>query len=99
MKVRKSRQAKFLVAADGNLFEVYDASEIVAWKSEDGVDAEYDMTRVSCAYKRISESSWASIDVPTLVGLLEYEPGARFWTKETPSNYNDKDDEGWEVVQ
>jgi len=99
MKVRKARHAKFLVAVGGGLFEVYDAAEIVAWRSENGVDAEYDEVRIEFAYRRTAESSWTRIEVPVLVGLLEHEPGVRFWTKETPPNYNDRHDEGWEVVQ
>lgn len=100
MRVRKTRHAKFLVAVeDDELFEVYDAAELVAWKSDDGVDVEYDQDRVKFAYRRTAESSWARIEVPTLVGLLEHEPGTRFWTKKTPPNYGDIHDEGWEAVQ
>ena len=99
MKIRNTRHAKFLVAMGNELFEVYDAAELVAWRSKDGVDVEYDEDRIEYAYKRTAGSSWTRIEAPTLVGLLEHESGARFWTKETPPNYNDMHDEGWEVVQ
>ena len=99
MKIRIQRHPKFLVATGNELVEVYDAGEIVAWKSKDGVDAEYDEDRIEYAYKRTAGSSWTRIDVPTLVGLLEHEPGARFWTKETRPNYMDPSADGWEVVQ
>lgn len=98
MKIRSQRHPKFLVATGNELVEVYDAGEIVAWKSKDGVDAEYDEDRIEYAYKRTAGSSWTRIEVPTLVGLLEHEAGALFWTKETPPNYNDMHDDGWEKV-
>lgn len=100
MKARKTRHPKLLVETlEGELTEVHGFRNLVAWLSKDGVDVEYDGTRVLSAYRRADAETWELVDVPTLVGLLEHEPGVRFWTKDTPPNYGDSHDEGWEEIR
>lgn len=101
MRTRNARHPRLLVeTSEGRLFEVYDlAADLVAWRSKDSVDVEYDQTSVAKAYRRADAETWEPIGIPALVGLLEHEPGVMFWTKDSAPKYDDMLDDGWEVVK
>ena len=103
MKARIVRRPRLLVAtlesSGGVLKEVYGPELLVVWLSKNGLDVEYDGSRVATAYRRVDAVTWERVDVPTLASLIEREPGVRFWTKCSPPNYEDELDDGWEVVK